>query len=175
MLSPAGISRKKRPIHSFRARANISADKEIALEMIRETMMKPITFPLPTDFRTFSNQRSNRGNEENDEQQTQGKNEERLILEAMWNHQGPVSTLDLSHIPRQSTSTSTGENETYEEDDEDMGLTMKSTSRRSRPSPLTFHRQTSSLGANFFSSIISPLQSPGAPTIQEEVFANPED
>ena len=174
-LRAAGICRKQIPVYSSSDRANMSADKEIALEMNRETMMKPIAFPLPTDFRTVSNQRFNRGNKENDEQQNQGKGEERMILEAMWNHQGPISTLDLFHIPRQSTSNGIGENEADEEEDEDMGLTMKSTSRRSRPSPLSFHRQTSSLGANFFSSIISPLQSPGTPTIQEEVFANPED
>ena len=107
------------PVYFSGDRADISADKEKGLEMIRETMMRPITFPLPTDFRTFSNQRSNRGNEENDEQQTQGKNAERLILEAMWNHQGPVSTLDLFHIPRQSTSTGTGDNEANEDDDDD--------------------------------------------------------
>ncbi|PVH82710.1 hypothetical protein DL98DRAFT_513794 [Cadophora sp. DSE1049] len=150
-------------------------DKEIALEMIRDTMMKPSTFPLPTDFRTFGNGRSTHGSKEDGYEGEPRKTEERMILEVMWDHQGPMSTLDITHIPAQSTSIFPGDGEAEEEDDEDMGLTMKSTSRRSRPTPLILHRQTSSLGANFFSSIMSPLQSPGTPTIQEEVFANPED
>ncbi|KAK0102110.1 hypothetical protein ONS95_001088 [Cadophora gregata] len=150
-------------------------DKEIALEMVRETMMKPSTVPLPTEFRTFCNGRPGHNNTEGEDEESHGKTQERMTLEAMWEHQGPVSTLDLSHISAQSTSTLFGHVEAEEEDDEDLGLTMKSPSRRCRPTPLTLHRQNSSLGANFFSSLISPLQSPSTPAIQEEVFANPED
>ncbi|KAH7384880.1 hypothetical protein BKA64DRAFT_759634 [Cadophora sp. MPI-SDFR-AT-0126] len=152
-------------------------DKEIALKMIRETMMtlSTFTFPLPKDFRTFNNGTSNLSNEDGDDKEESPKTEEKMILEAMWDHQGPISTLDLSHIPAQSTSIIPADEGAEEEDEEDTGLTMKATSRHSRPTSLVMHRQTSSLGANFFLSIISPLQSPGTPTIQEEVFANPED
>lgn len=90
-----------------------------------------------------------------------------MVLEAMWNHEGLISTLDIPFElqPPFRFPNPDLDNKDEDEDEED-GLEMKPSTRR-RPPPLSFHRQASSLGSNFYSSLLTP-KSPISPRIPEE-------
>ncbi|KAI6716577.1 hypothetical protein JHW43_000836 [Diplocarpon mali] len=133
-----------------RQRIVAEKDKAIALQVIRDEMMpqQPLASPAFSTFSTSSSVGS--GSQESDsrgkgkgkgkESETDdcaeetSKSDERAILEAMWNHQGPMSTLK---IPEQTSSSTRS---TLPDRDEDA-LMMKSSGPRS-----VSHRQSSSLG-----------------------------
>ncbi|KAH6717189.1 hypothetical protein BKA61DRAFT_654430 [Leptodontidium sp. MPI-SDFR-AT-0119] len=151
-------------------------DKAIALDMIRDTMQTHTSL-LPPNLHTLGIGWAAHDKREHEEEQEQPPmTEERMVLEAIWNHQGPISTLDIPFPPTFGFSVVVdgAEERVDEEEDEDKGLTMKTTTRR-RPPPLSLHRQTSSLGNNFFSSLLSPKSplsplSPGIPKEEMEVI-----
>ncbi|KAG4435691.1 hypothetical protein IFR05_008826 [Cadophora sp. M221] len=150
-------------------------DKAIALEMIRGTAEAHASL-LPPNLRTLGIGWAGHDRKEDEEKQEQPPmTEERMVLEAMWNHKGPIATLDIPFPPTYGFSVVVdgAEERVDEDEDEDNGLTMKSTTRR-RPPPLSLHRQSSSLGSNFFSSLMSPRTplsplSPGIPEEEKEV------
>ncbi|KAH7313048.1 hypothetical protein BKA65DRAFT_600578 [Rhexocercosporidium sp. MPI-PUGE-AT-0058] len=154
-------------------------DKAISLEMIRATMQSHTSL-LPSDLRTLGIGWDGHNKKENEEEREEQPpmTEERMVLEAMWNHHGPISTLDIPFQPTFGFAIAGDADEENPEDDEENdedenGLAMKTTTRR-RPRPLFLHRQTSSLGSNFFASLLSPKSplppaSPGIPEEENEV------
>lgn len=127
-------------------------DRAIALEIIRETM-PPQQSLLPDRYYTVGGQYSvtaaTKKADEGEEQEgdeDESKSEERTILETMWNHEGPMSTLKI--LTQASTYSTPPDNDF---------LLMKPPPRR----PVGgFHRQTSSVTSAFFASLLTPMSSP---------------
>ncbi|CZT43621.1 uncharacterized protein RSE6_03682 [Rhynchosporium secalis] len=132
-------------------------DKAIALDMIRESIT-PKACTSQISLHSVGIGRASNGQKAHEiEEGKIPRNEERLILEAIWIHRGPMSTLD---IPIRSAFSFEDfpdhDLDNDHRDDDDTGMMMMSTIRRhSRPPPLSFHRQTSSFGSNFFSALLS--------------------
>ncbi|KAL2061064.1 hypothetical protein VTL71DRAFT_9116 [Oculimacula yallundae] len=145
-------------------------DKVIALDMIRDSMTPRATTPQ-NDLHTFGIGRASHVNKDHGmKEEHPPRTEERTLLEAIWNHQGPLSTLSTP-IPSPYGFSGFPEHELnneYEEDEE--GSMMMMSTIRQRPTPPSFHRSTSSLSSRFFSAFISPLspRTPLSPGIPEE-------
>ncbi len=123
-------------------------DRAIALEIIRETM-PPQQALLPDRYFTVGRQYfvtagANRAEktEEPRDVVNEAKSQERMILEAMWNHEGPMSTLKIT---TQTSVSSTPPDNDF--------LLMKAPPRRSGSG---FHRQTNSVPSAFFTSLLTP-------------------